>query len=216
MNPKYSTFETTFLNPRRGACARETNVRSPKKRGLTLVEVMVATILLTMLMAGLLMALVQSYRLSAETRIRNEVRFALRSMADQFLLNSIPYTAAAELVANPPTPLFKFAATPTGEGLSWRKDLNVFTVKPTTADSDVYINGTSSGLTVPMGAASGAPINVVFTRSVIRISPSTGTEMTPDLANSPAGFLLRADFSARFTILGRPLTQSITVLRSVP
>jgi prepilin-type N-terminal cleavage/methylation domain-containing protein len=194
--------------------------RLRKSKGMTLVEVMIATILLTILMVGFLMVLVQSYRLTAETRIRNEVRYALRSMADQFSLNSIPSTVTPTNLdsSNPPTPLFKISSVPTGEGLSWRKDLNIFSVKPATSLSEVYINGTSSGLIVAMGSASGAPVNVTFTRKVQRVSSSTRLPVNPaaSAAKEGAGFLLRADFSAQFTILGRPLTQSITVLRSVP
>jgi len=214
MNARSTSSEITLTRNRHVHSAEH---RNAKFRGLTLVEVMVATVLFAVLMVSMLLALVQSYRLAAEVRIRNEVRYVLRSMGDQFMVNSIPTTVRpVDLVATPPTPLFRYAAVATGEGLSWRTDLNVFSVKPPASSSNFYINGTSAGLTVPLGASSGAPVNVTFTRRVVRIASTPGGTAPSASANKePAGFMLQADFSARFSILGRPLTQSITVIRSV-
>jgi hypothetical protein len=215
MNAISTTFEIAAVKNHRVLAAKRGDLDDV--RGLTLVEVMVATVLFALFMMGMLMALVQSYRLAAEVRIRNEIRYVLRSMADQFLVNSIPTTVKpADLVATPPTPLFKYATVPTGEGLSWRKDLNTFSVKPPASLSDVYINGTSQGLTIPLGASSGAPVNVTFTRKLVRIATTPGgTAPAATASKETGGFMLQADFSARFSILGRQLTQSITVVRAV-
>jgi prepilin-type N-terminal cleavage/methylation domain-containing protein len=189
----------------------------PAVRGVTLVEVMVATVLLAVLMVGMLLALVQSYRIAAEVRIRNEIRYVLRSMSDQFMVNSIPTSVEpADLVDTPPTPFFKYSTVPTGEGLSWRTDLNTFIVKPASSASSVYINGTADGLTVPLGRSSGTPVNVTFTRRLVRVAVLPGQAAPSQTANeASAGFMLQADFSARFSILGRQLSQSVTLVRSV-
>jgi prepilin-type N-terminal cleavage/methylation domain-containing protein len=214
MNAQFTNFE---IKTAKNSRVHEAQSGRFKTRGFTLVEVMVATVLFAVIMLGMLTALVQSYRLTAEVRIRNDIRYVLRSMGDQFLVNSIPTTVMpVDLIATPPTPLFKYAAVPTGEGLSWRKDLNIFSVKPPASMSDVYINGTSGGLTVPLGKSSGTPVNVTFTRTLTRIATTPGGTSPSTSANKEsAGFMLKADFSAQFSILGRQLTQSITVVRSV-
>lgn len=173
--------------------------RSHRHRaGHTLVEVMVASVLWVMVTTSLMVSLLLSYRWAAETKYMNESRFALRSIADQFLM------APVDSNAPPGTSESLFAQTTaaTGLGLAWKKDKNVFSFVPTglTADQveNNFILGTEDGLEVPVGRAG----NIVITR-----------EVTPLTASSTAGRLWRGDFVATFSLSGQTHRQAISVVR---
>ena len=59
--------------------------RAASPEGFTLVEVMVATILLSMIILGILQVLIGSYRVAAKARYNDHARYIIKSFADQFL-----------------------------------------------------------------------------------------------------------------------------------
>src|SRR6202453_509844 len=59
--------------------------RDSSGSGFTLVEVMVATVLLSMIILGILAVLIGSYRVAAKARYNDHARYVVKSFADQFL-----------------------------------------------------------------------------------------------------------------------------------
>jgi prepilin-type N-terminal cleavage/methylation domain-containing protein len=178
------------------------NKRKPK--GFTLVEVMVATFLFALSATGFLLTILQAYRLAAETRIRNEVRYVLKSMADQF--TRLPYEST--------NPLFTINATPTGTGLYWRRDINAFSLKPGSGTNVNYIYPSASGLTVPLARNGNNTTEVTFTCWVRAVNPTTGVASTTPTVTA-GGYILRGDFEATFNVSGQPKRQSLTTLRTI-
>jgi prepilin-type N-terminal cleavage/methylation domain-containing protein len=93
--------------------------RAARKNGFTLVEVMVATTLLTMVGLGILSVLVGAYRVAAKARYRDQARYVIKSFADQFLTQQ-----PADLSGNTYT-LFQVTtdsngnSAPVGTGITW-------------------------------------------------------------------------------------------------
>ena len=65
--------------------ARRVGRRKSAGGGFTLVEVMVATVLLSMIILGILAVLIGSYRVAAKARYADQARYVIKSFADQFL-----------------------------------------------------------------------------------------------------------------------------------
>lgn len=159
---------------------------------------MVATVLFVLVTGGLLKTMIESYRMAAMVKYRTEARAVLRSVADQFLNpnfidQSLPFFTTTGNVT-------------TGTGMAWRKDVNLFSFLPNTAyNPDDYVTGNNTGLVVPLGVQGSSPVNVTLTRRVTALSGFT-----------PAGQLLRGDFSATFSVGGKQYPQTISVVRSFP
>jgi prepilin-type N-terminal cleavage/methylation domain-containing protein len=172
--------------------------------GFTLVEVMVATVLLSMIILGILAVLIGSYRVAAKSRYNDHARYVVKSLADQFLTqDSVDPQSGNTITMFVPS-------SATGLGLTW-----------TTTASDgtqTVTQGTASGLQVALSdkATTGeAPIQANVTRSVWYMDPASGSvSLTP--VPSSAGTLLRADFTATFQFMGGTLTQTVSAIRSTP
>jgi prepilin-type N-terminal cleavage/methylation domain-containing protein len=183
--------------------------RGGRARGFTLVEVMVATVLLSMMIIGILAVMIGAYRVAAKARYADHARYVIKSMADQFVTQQYYDSNTGSTL-----PMFQITtdsggnAAPVGTGMSW-----------TNSDGSV---GYNSGGPVPayfyvlLGDNSGAPIVAQVTRQVWYVYPNSGqpTLVTQD---APAGYMLRADFSIQYTYLGVKLpAQTITAIRSIP
>jgi prepilin-type N-terminal cleavage/methylation domain-containing protein len=184
--------------PRRGAT----------RRGFTLVEVMVATVLLSMIILGILQVLIGSYRVAAKARYRDHARYVIKSMADQFLTQQ-PFDGNGNTL-----PMFQATvdgsgnSTPLGTGLTW-----------TNSDGSLGTLSTDSlGLYfyVLLGDNSGAPITATVTRQVWYIYPNTG-QTTLISQNAPAGYMLQANFVISYSFLNQQMPpQMVSAVRAIP
>jgi type II secretory pathway pseudopilin PulG len=182
--------------------------RAARAGGFTLVETMVATVLLSMMILGILQVLIGSYRLSAKARYNDHARYIIKSFADQFLTEQTTYTTGALQGATIP---FFTPTSSTGTNLSWVQTLPNGTQVP--------ITGSASGLQVPLSDSTTgeAPVMATVTYQVWNIDPSTGEPTSGGVQiNNAAGALLRADFTVTFQMNGRTIPQTISVIRATP
>lgn len=180
------------------------------RKGFTLVEVMVATVLLSMIILGILQVLIGSYRVAAKARYRDHARYVIKAMADQFLTQQAFDGNGNLLTFFTPTVDGLGNATPLGTGMSWtNSDGTAGTVSSDSLGQYFY---------VLLGDNSGAPITATVQRSVQYIYPQIDGAETLVAQNSPAGYMLQATFSITYSFLGQtinpPLT--ITAIRAVP
>jgi prepilin-type N-terminal cleavage/methylation domain-containing protein len=195
-----ATVQGPSVGPRRAAL----------QRAFTLVEVMVATVLLSMIILGILEVLIGSYRVAAKARYRDHARYIIKSFADQFLTQQ-PFDGNGNtLTFFTPTVDTLGNAMPLGTGMTW-----------TNSDgSPGTVSGDSLGayFYVKLGDNSGAPITATVTRSVQYVYPQVGGTETLITQNAPAGYMLQADFTITYQFLGvtinPPLT--ITAVRAIP
>ncbi len=179
------------------------------RRGFTLVEVMVATVLLSMIILGILEVLIGSYRVAAKARFRDHARYVIKSMSDQFLTQQSFDGNGNALTLFTPTVDGLGAATPLGTGLTWtNSDGTSGTLSPDPLGLYYYVK---------LGDTSGAPIQATVTRLVQYIYPQVGGAETLITQNAPAGYMLQADFTVSYTFQGvqmPPLT--MTAVRAIP
>jgi prepilin-type N-terminal cleavage/methylation domain-containing protein len=176
--------------------------RPGSRRGFTLVETMVATVLLSVMILSILQVLIGAYRLSAKARYNDHARYIVKSFADQFLTQQSTYITGATIPFFVPT-------SATGLGLSW-------TATAPGGITQTTYTGTASGLVVPLSdsATGETPVVGNVTRQVWCLDPSTGLPETP--ATTVAGALLRGDFTITFPMGGRTISQTISVVRATP
>jgi hypothetical protein len=171
---------------------------------------MVATVLLSMIILGILEVLIGSYRVAAKARYRDHARYIIKSFADQFLTQQ-PFDGNGNVLTMFTPTVDSFGnATPLGTGMTWTNSDGT----PGTVSSD------SLGLYfyVKLGDNSGAPITATVTRSVEYIYPLVGGQETLITQNSPAGYMLQATFSITYQFLGVTINPplSITAVRAIP
>jgi type II secretory pathway pseudopilin PulG len=169
---------------------------------------MVATVLLSMIILGILQVLIGSYRVAAKARYRDHARYVIKSMADQFLTQQ-PFDGNGNTLALfQPTVDGSGNSMPLGTGLSW-----------TNSDGSAGALSTDSlgaFFYVLLGDNSGAPIKATVTRQVWYIYPNTG-QTTLITQNEPAGFMLQANFVIQYSFLNQMMPpQTITAVRAVP
>ena len=178
------------------------------ERGMTVVETMIASVLLAMSILGILGCLIAAYRTSAKARYRDHARYIIKSLADQFLTEQTQNTSDGSTIT-----MFQVTA-PTGQGLTWQNPDGSMATHTTSAGFDTGVN-------VVLGDNTGAPISAVVTRQVQYLASTTVGSTTAGspvstVSNQAAGYLLRGDFAITYTFLSQTITQSITVVRSVP
>jgi type II secretory pathway pseudopilin PulG len=176
------------------------------------VEVMVATVLLSLIIVSILSALIGAYRVAAKARFNDHARYVIKSFSDQFLTQ-----ATTDINGNTLT-MFQVTVDPNpgpnlghqcalGTGLSWT-NYDGSGGSPTAGNYGYnVILGDNTG--------SNAPITAVVSRSVWYLYSSTGAEtLLPQ--NQSAGYLLEGTFTITFTLWGNTVTQSITNVRAYP
>lgn len=183
-----------------GSCPRNGATRIfPLQSGLTLIEVMIAVVVLSLTMLGILGGLFFSYKTAAGVRYHDNAHVILKSFGDQFLV--LP----AQTSTGGFKPMWATTTAPTGVGLSWEDFDGV---------STTTVTGTSSGLSVHLGANTGAPITAVITREV-RYLNAAGQIVT-SIASSSAGYLLLGEFVITYSYKGRPQSQTLSLVRAWP
>jgi type II secretory pathway pseudopilin PulG len=169
---------------------------------------MVATVLLSMIILGILSVMIGAYRVAAKARYADHARYVIKSMADQFVTQQYYDSNTGSTL-----PMFQITtdangnAAPVGTGMSW-------------TNSDGSVGYASSGpipayFYVLLGDNSGAPIVAQVTRQVWYLYPSSG-QPTLVTQNAPAGYMLRADFVITYPYQGVQMSQTITAVRSIP
>jgi prepilin-type N-terminal cleavage/methylation domain-containing protein len=182
--------------------------RAMKARGFTLVETMVATVLLSMMILSILQVMIGSYRVAAKARYNDHARYIIKSFADQFLTQSSTDGSGNTLSLFVPT-------SQTGVGLTWVATNP--TGGQTTYVGSALTSPTTGGLQVPLSDSTTGekPIMATVSYQVWYIDPTTG--VTSSTATSlAAGQLLRGDFTATYTFQSRIITQTISALRATP
>ncbi len=188
---------------------------SSSASGMTLMEVMIATVVFVMIAIGTSTAIIQAYRLSIQVRYQDMAMNGLKAMADQFQHSVIYDTSKTSGVRKD---LLATATTPTGVGLAWSKALNTYAssnAADVTADATVipasaqafYHGDATNGLVVYFGADSatgstGTP--VTFKRQVTVLATEDGVDR-----------LLKGTFTASFTLLNKPTTLSVSAIRNL-
>lgn len=157
-----------------------------------MVEVMVGTVLFLMAALGIFSGLIYSYRLAAETRHRDQARYILKSLGDEFLIQKSEDTGGTL------KPIFVPTETATGTGLLWQG-----------------VPGDEAGLTVTLASTTGAPIsNALVTRQVTYLAlDGTPSASAP---SSTGGVLVRGDFRIAYSYANRNYSQELSVVRRIP
>jgi Tfp pilus assembly protein PilV len=164
---------------------------------------MVATVLLSMMILGILQVLIGSYRLAAKARYNDHARYIIKSFADQFLTEKSTDGSGNILPFFNPT-------SSTGVGLSWT------VTAPGGTQTNVAGTVMPAGLQVPLSDSTTgeAPVYATVSYQVWTLDPATGLPAPP--TSQAAGSLLRADFTVAFPFGGRTLSQTISVIRATP
>jgi type II secretory pathway pseudopilin PulG len=178
---------------------------------------MVATVLLSMMILGILQVLVGSYRLSAKARYNDHARYIIKSFADQFLTQQTTYPPGSPL-AGSVIPFF-VPTSQTGVGLTWVSTApsgSQTTYTGNTLSATSAANPPGPGLQVPLADTNTGekPIWATVSYQVWNIDPSTGQPSAP--ITEAAGALLRADFTVTFQMNGRTISQTISAMRATP
>jgi type II secretory pathway pseudopilin PulG len=186
--------------------AAKASRRAVRKNGFTLVEVMVATTLMTMVGLGILSVLVGSYRVAAKARYRDQARYVIKSLADQFLTQQ-----PADLSGNTYT-LFQVTldasgnSAPLGTGLSWTNSDGTSGTLSTDALGAFYY--------VYIASNSGSPVKATVTRMVSYVAADGSSTLI--YAPQAAGNLLEGDFTITYPYLGTTQSETISAVRAFP
>jgi Tfp pilus assembly protein PilV len=188
--------------------SRPRHSRGGRGAGFTLVEVMVATVLLSMIIVGILAVLIGAYRVAAKARYNDHARYVVKSFADQFLTQQTTDANGNTL------PLF-MATSATGYGLSWTNS------DGTTSSGGTIQSMAPTSIAVLLGDTTGAPVTAQVSRTVWYLYTTGGTAQIGQTTNTPqngsAGYMMRADFTISYSVLGAALPPiTLTATRSVP
>lgn len=183
--------------------------RATGRRGFTLVEAMVGTVVFTMVTMGVYAALIKSYQLAALSRARDDARAVLRTFADQFERLQTTEKVGA---TNATRWLFLPSGGPTGRGLVWH---DPDTGTPALSNGNTTVNAedvASLGVTLGTGVAA---VPATLTRDVRYVDMSSG-DVSASQRVEAAGYMLQATFTIRYTLNKKAYAESLTVGRSVP
>lgn len=172
--------------------SRSSVSRPSPASAFTLVEVMVGTVLFLIAALGIFSGLIYAYRLAAETRYRDNARFILKSLGDEFLVQK------SEDETGDIKTMFVPTESATGLGLLWQGT-----------------EGEEAGLTVTLGANTGAPIaDALVTREVTYLELDGMPSLTP--ASSTGGIIVRGNFRIAYSYANRNYSQQLSVVRRIP
>jgi prepilin-type N-terminal cleavage/methylation domain-containing protein len=179
--------------------------RSVGTQGFTLVETMVATVLLSMIAVSLLSVLVGAYRVGAKARYHDHAHYIIKSFAEQFLTQ--PYADPSGNVYTMFQPTVNSVtgdAMAKGTGLAW-----------TNSDGSAGVissDSQQSYFTVLLADTTGNPVAAQVTRTVAYMYPATGAT-TLVSQQTAAGNLLEGTFAITYPYLGVTQTDTITAVR---
>lgn len=175
-----------------------------RRKGFTLVDVMVAVGIASMSLMALIGTNLLSYKINHKARLRDNARSVLRTYVDQF--QRLAYSddsSGTNLIRSMFIPT---TSGPTGLGLRWGNlsDETPNPDQPSVMEVDIGPPGSSQLARV--------------TREVSYINPTNGEASTTRISDA-AGFMIRGTFTITYTITGsrdkRPISQSISALRLI-
>jgi prepilin-type N-terminal cleavage/methylation domain-containing protein len=175
-----------------------TRRRRHSRRGLTLVEVMISTLIFTLVALGALSSVIYSYRINDRTRYRDQGRAVLQGVAEDFLRGPLRSANGQQ------QPLFNNAAN-TGVG-----------IEITSYDeTQVYRADASGNLFYPLDTRGTTTINMQITRTVYNVNATNGgvNNGTVSMAETMNGRLKACRLVGTFTLHGRVESVELTVLR---
>jgi Tfp pilus assembly protein PilV len=182
--------------------SRGQSQRNRFRRGFTLVEAMVASGVFCMCTLGVYAMLIQSYKLSALSRTRDDARAVIRTFADQFerlqTTNEVGNVAYTRWLFHPDGV--------TGKGMVWGA----------LSDSDdvtTPIPNPVAYLSVNLGTSSNM-VPATITRSVDYVSDTTGATAAQQI--KAAGYMMVGTFTITFSVNAKTYTESLTMVRAVP
>jgi Tfp pilus assembly protein PilV len=165
---------------------------------------MVATTLLTMVGLGILSVLVGAYRVAAKARYRDQARYVVKSLADQFLTQQ-----PADVSGNTYT-MFQVTvdtngnSSPLGTGISWTN----------TDGTSGNVSSDTLSYSINLGNNTAKPIIATVTRKVSYID--IGGNATLIYSPAAAGNLLEGDFTISYPYLGVTQSETISAIRAFP
>ncbi len=168
-------------------------------RGITLIEVLVATFVASVALMALLGTAFASYKINHKARLRDNARAVLRTYVDQF--ERLAYSDSGNVVRM----LFTPTSGPTGLGLRWGQ-----------LSDQINYEGAPTTLQIDIGTP-GSPQTATVTREVSHVSLTSGDASTTRVADA-AGFMLRATFTVTYRLGGsgqQTISQSMTSLRLI-
>ncbi len=183
------------------------------RRGFTLVEAMVATMVFMMVILGVYSAITKAYQISQLTRYNDQARAVLLSYIDQFQR----LETADDGFVRP----FFTPAVPTGSGMD-----NLNRLNDSAATAPAVATATSGAyLEVTLGDGSSvSPITARVTRSVYPVDIATGALLDPNPTVTPTttyykqpGYSLVGIFTISYTLpSGKTYTQRLSTSRTIP
>jgi Tfp pilus assembly protein PilW len=183
-------------------------LRGSAQAGLTLVEIMIATLVSTFLLVALLTMAIQAYKMNHAARLRDKARVVLRTFGDQFLRLSAH--SSVPVGGNTLRALFVVApdedSPPTGRGLAAWGQMNGRVALPTDVDEPLVVN---------IGTETKA-INALVTRSVHKVDAITGSPLASTaIVTGASGTLLSATFFIEYIVDGRTVQDQLSLVRLV-
>jgi Tfp pilus assembly protein PilV len=163
------------------------------KQGYSIMEVMVAATVFTVVTLGVFAALIQSYKFAKLSRCQDESRAILRTYVDQFQRLKI---------SNDALWLFNPSNGPTGQGLTGGSLHDQYTSNGAADIPYMLLKLSTRTATVP----------AKLTRNVSYVNPTTG-EFSPNKING-SNYLIQATFEIEFDLNGRTYKQRMTSMRS--
>jgi type II secretory pathway pseudopilin PulG len=196
--------------------------RNGVQGGFTLVETMVATVLLAMIILSILAVLIGSYRVAAKARYADHARYVIKSFADQFLTQQPLDNKGNTLVLFQPTVDPSTGnLTPLGTGLAWTNSYGIPGQLSTDSLGLYYYvlladsaGGSNNAIFATYGV-SATGVTGTVTRTVQYVYSNSGVP-TLIVQSQSAGYLLLGTFTITYPYQGQTMTQSINVVRSIP
>lgn len=173
--------------------------RSSRRKAFTLVEVMIAVVVSSLALLGLLGTSFATYKINHKARLRDNARAVLRTYVDQF--QRLSYSNEDQVVRM----LFTVTSGPTGLGLRWGN-----------LSDQINYQGAASELQVDIGPP-GAPLLATVTREVKYVNLSTGSTSNTRVFDA-AGFMLGATFTVSYALSTDPnsiIRQSMSTVRLI-
>jgi prepilin-type N-terminal cleavage/methylation domain-containing protein len=168
------------------------------RSGLTLVEVMVATVIFTLVALGCLSAIISTYKINDRTRYRDLGRSVLLGVAEDFLRGPLSNSAGVQ------RPLFN-NINASGAGI----EIKSFD------ENTTYTADGAGVLDYPLGTVGSKTVLMRITRTVYTVNPTNGNSFAGTLNSlSLNGYMKACALVGTFTLHGRTETISLTVTRT--
>jgi prepilin-type N-terminal cleavage/methylation domain-containing protein len=189
----------TKITPQRKS---ESSLRTPNKRkAFTLVEVVIASVVASMALLGLLGTAFTAYQINHKARLRDNARAVLRTYVDQFQQLSYSEGNLVRMLFNPTGETER-----TGLGLRWG-ELSNQTEFPGAPTAPLQIN---------IGPPN-SPQPAFVTRNVRMVNAANGNDSDARVLDA-AGFMMRAEFTISYTLSGTggsTITQRMSTVRLI-